>query len=80
MRRASVSIPSNIAEGLARYSLKDKVHFLIVSKSSLSELDTQIELSKRLNFLPEKDFEYISNLIIDVDKLLSGLIRKLRKI
>jgi four helix bundle protein len=55
MRRASVSFPSNISEGAARNSLKDYIRFLYISLGSLSELETQILISKRLKFLNEKE-------------------------
>ena len=55
MRRASVSIPSNIAEGAARNSDKEFARFLYISLGSLSELDTQIILSKDLGFINEID-------------------------
>ncbi len=79
IRRAAISVPSNISEGLARNTNKDKIHFLIISKSSLSELDTQLELSERLKFLSDEKFEYINLLLTEVDKLLSGLINKIKK-
>lgn len=50
MRRAAFAIPSNIAEGFARFSEKETLHFLYISLGSLSELDTQIIISKRLEF------------------------------
>lgn len=51
LRRAAVSVPSNIAEGLTRKTLNDKLHFLNIAQTSLSEIDTQIEISKNLIFV-----------------------------
>jgi four helix bundle protein len=51
MRRAALSIPSNIAEGAARRSRKEYLQFLYVARASASELDTQLEIAKRLNYL-----------------------------
>ena len=53
-RRAAVSIPSNIAEGAARQTKKEFVQFLHISKGSLSELDTQLELARRLEYLGDR--------------------------
>jgi four helix bundle protein len=50
MRRAAVSIPSNIAEGRARDSSREFLHFLSISRGSLAELDTQLELAIRLDY------------------------------
>ena len=50
MRRAAVSVPSNIAEGRSRSSTREFLHFLSISKGSLAELDTQLELAIRLDF------------------------------
>ena len=50
MRRAAVSVPSNIAEGSARNGTKELIHFLSIASGSLSELDTQLELTKRLGY------------------------------
>ena len=77
MRRAAVSVPSNIAEGAARSSDKEFIHFLIVARGSLSELDTQTILAKRLNFAG--DFAAIESQLDTVFKLLGGLINALGK-
>ncbi len=77
-RRASVSIPSNIAEGAARQTKKEFIQFLHVSKGSLSELDTQLELAKRLEYLGQAEWETLNELLERVDRMLSGLIRHLR--
>ncbi|MEA2096716.1 MAG: four helix bundle protein [Candidatus Cloacimonadota bacterium] len=61
MRRAAVSIPSNIAKGAARDSSKENIHFLYFSLGSLSELETQCLISQRLGFLNDKSiFEEIT--------------------
>jgi four helix bundle protein len=75
IRRAAVSIPSNIAEGAARHSKKEFVQFLHIAKGSLSELDTQ--LAKRLEYLGQTEWTTLNELLERVDKMLSGLIRHL---
>ena len=80
MKRCSVSIPSNIAEGAARNSKKEFVNFLHIASGSLSELDTQLELSKRLNFINEKTWKELDVKLLEADKILSGLIRSQKKI
>lgn len=51
MRRSAISIASNIAEGAARYNNKEKIQFFLIARGSISELDTQLEISKRLGFI-----------------------------
>jgi four helix bundle protein len=75
MRRSAVSIPSNIAEGAARQTNKDAIHFFIVARGSLSELDTQMELSHFLDMINNADYQLLTEQINSVDSLLSGLIR-----
>lgn len=75
MRRASVSIPSNIAEGAARQGTKDAIQFFIIARGSLSELDTQLEIAVKLGFISEIEREKLQLQIDKVDSLLSGLIR-----
>ena len=79
IKRAAVSIPSNIAEGAARNTKKEFINYLHISQGSLSELDTQIEISIKLGFISASDFKQIENIMIDIDKMLSGLIRSLKK-
>ncbi|MBI5098175.1 MAG: four helix bundle protein [Nitrospirae bacterium] len=76
IRRAAVSIPSNIAEGAARNSNKEFIQYLYISLGSLSELETQLLLAQRLNFLND------SNQLEDIDsvrKMTVGLIHHLKR-
>ncbi len=75
IRRAAVSIPSNIAEGASRRSKKEFTQFLYVAKGSLNELDTQVELAHRLGYFSAIKWEAIDDNMVDIDKMLSGLIR-----
>ena len=79
MRRAAVSIPSNIAEGAARQGNKETIQFYTVARGSLSELDTQVELCKILGLLSSSDISLLTSHIETVDALLSGLIKYKRK-
>jgi four helix bundle protein len=78
LKRAAVSVPSNISEGLTRRTNADKIHFLNIADGSLSEIDTQLEISLRLKFIETTKYELIEIKLIVVQKLLSGLIRSLR--
>lgn len=79
LRRAAVSVPSNISEGLTRRTNADKLHFLNIADGSLSEIDTQSEISLRLKLIDTSDFEITENKLVDVQKLLSGLVRSLKQ-
>jgi len=76
MRRAAVSIPSNIAEGAARTSNREFLNFLSIARGSLSELETQIVISKKLGYIKNENF--IFGKINEVFALLGGLIRSIR--
>src|SRR5918996_4877328 len=76
IRRAAVSIPSNIAEGAARQTRKEFVNFLHMAQGSLSELDTQVEIARRLGYLSETALAKLDAHIERIDKMLSGLIRQ----
>lgn len=73
IRRAAVSIPSNIAEGAARHTEKEFVQFLHVALGSASELETQLIIAKRLNYALEID--QLLDRLTAVMKMLNGLIR-----
>ena len=79
IRRAAVSIPSNIAEGAARQTRKEFINYLHMAQGSLSELDTQMECAKRLGYLRDGNWQKLDDDLERIDKMLSGLIRKLRR-
>lgn len=76
MRRAAVSIPSNIAEGAAREGDKEYCHFLSIARGSLSELDTQVQIAVMLSYMTEE--HPLHDLLDRVGKLLSGFSKKLK--
>ncbi|MFU1520078.1 four helix bundle protein [Vreelandella alkaliphila] len=76
MRRCAVSVPSNIAEGAARGSTQEFIRFLYISQGSLSELETQILIANRLNYL--SDISVNMNSIQQISSQLGGLIKHLK--
>ncbi len=79
MRRCSISIPSNIAEGQRRNSNKEFIHFLYISKGSVAELQTQLWLCQNLGYAREEIVNYLVNKLTEIDRMLSGLIKRLSK-
>ena len=80
IRRCSVSIPSNIAEGCGRQTPKDSIRFLYISRGSLYELETQLYLSNDLKFVSE---ERLNNVLFQIEtckKLLNGFINYYKKL
>ena len=75
LNRAAVSVPSNIAEGAGRDTIRDKRRFLVDARGSLNEVATQIELCRRLGFL--QDTAPLTTSVTRVRKLLAGTIRSL---
>lgn len=73
LRRAVISIPSNIAEGMGRVSIKEQIHFIEIAFGSLSEVMCQMELAKDLNYITVNQIMEVENLVRDIAKLLSGL-------
>ncbi|MCP9290521.1 MULTISPECIES: four helix bundle protein [Gracilimonas] len=74
MRRAAVSIPSNLSEGASRKSEKDRKRFYRISRSSLVELDTQLEISINLNYLNNNNTKKVEKLANEVFAMLSNMI------
>jgi four helix bundle protein len=80
IRRASTSVPLNIAEGAGRKSSKDFANFLSIANGSLNELATLIEISRRIDLLKEYDTNYILTEIEDLKKMLYSFINSLKKL
>lgn len=77
MRRAAVSIPSNIAEGKSRRTRADFAHFLHMALGSASELETQLLIARELEFYSELQYKEINSLLSEVSKMLRAIIEKL---
>ncbi len=80
IRRSSVSIPSNIAEGYARKSRKEYIQFYSIAYGSVSELETQLILARDFGYIEEKDFTETENLLHEVAKMLHVLIIRLKEL
>jgi len=78
MRRAAVSVTSNIAEGFSRQSKKEKVQFYSMAKSSVTEIQNQLIIARDTGYLSQDEFDKLANQPVTVSKLLSGLIRKIK--
>jgi four helix bundle protein len=78
LRRAAVSIPSNIAEGYGRQSTGNYRQFLSISRGSLMEIETQINICERLKYLAQSDTENIFKEITEISKMLTSLISKIK--
>jgi four helix bundle protein len=79
IRRAIVSVPSNIAEGSGRGSLKEQIHFVEIAYGSLMEAYCQLQVAADLNFIQETDLETIKPRISSISSMLIGLRASLRK-
>ncbi len=75
MRRAVVSVPSNIAEGHSRQSQKDSVHFLVIAKGSIYELETQIYICLRQKYFAKEQVLTSLSLCDEVSRMLTSLIK-----
>jgi len=78
MRRAAVSVPSNLAEGAARKGKKEFRHFLSIAQGSLSELDTQIELAHMLGYVAGQRHRELMSKMTEISKMLYGLAKTLK--
>ncbi len=79
MRRVAVSIPSNIAEGQAHFSRREFRHFLRHAAGSLAELETQILIAQRRNYLTESRTTELLRSCHEVGRILSGLVKSLKE-
>lgn len=73
IRRAAVSITSNIAEGMGRVSEKDKLHFIEFAFGSLYETMSQIEIALDLEYINEEEYNNVENQVTQIARMLSGL-------
>lgn len=79
MRRAAVSIPSNVAEGAARKGRREYLQFVYTARGSLSELDTQLEIACQLGYLKSDEAHGLQAQIDEVSRLLNGVIAYLSR-
>lgn len=77
IKRAAVSIPSNIAEGRYRGTRKDFSQFLRIAYSSGAELETQLEIAKRLSFISEEEYQRVVSKLNEIMRMLNAIINKL---
>ena len=78
MRRAAVSIPSNIAEGQARHTTGEFIQFLSHAEGSLAELDTQLVITVELSYCKPTDINEVLELMLELRRMLNSLRRKLQ--
>jgi four helix bundle protein len=78
LRRAAVSVTSNIAEGFSRETAKDKIRFYFMSKGSLTEIQSQLAIARDIGYLKINDFNELAIKSIIVHKLIAGMIKSLR--
>lgn len=80
LRRAVVSITSNIAEGFNRKSLKEKIQFYSIAAGSLAEVENQLIIAKDIGYIDQETFDDSLSYIITVSKTINGLIKSLRSL
>jgi four helix bundle protein len=80
IRRSAVSIPSNISEGAARTSKKEFSHFLSIALGSIAELETQLIISKNLDYLNENQFEKLISDLVSIRRMTLGLKKSINKV
>ena len=73
MRRAAISVPSNLVEGMARLSSKNQTHFLNIAYGSLMELYAQLDIAHDLGYVSDEDFMLIETHIDEIDKMIVSL-------
>ncbi len=80
MRRASVSVTSNIAEGFGRKTLLDKGHFYTMAIGSAYELQNQCFICRDLQYACKEDVDFLQSRLVEISKMLNGLISSLRRV
>ena len=78
MRRAAISITSNIAEGFSRQGLKEKIQFYYMSLGSLTELQNQLLIARDVGYLSKEKFQDLAQRTVEVGKVVNGLIKSLK--
>ena len=73
IQRAAISIPSNIAEGMGRFSLKERIHFLEIAYGSLMEVMCQLDIAEQLNYITSDNLTEQENLVSEIASMLIGL-------
>lgn len=79
IRRASISIVSNIAEGFERKGNKEFLQFLFISLGSVAEVKTQLVISFELNYISKEKFDELNELIIEIQKIIKGLVSYMKE-
>ena len=79
LRRAAVSVPSNIAEGKGRRSRREYVHFLYLARGSLFETETQLEIARNLGYLADDEIAGLRDQLSGVARVLNGLIQAIQR-
>ncbi len=79
LRRAVISIPSNIAEGMGRSSIKERIHFLEIANGSLTETMCQLEVAHLLGYISDGELASSENNMAEISRLLSGLKKSLEE-
>lgn len=80
LRRAAVSVPSNIAEGQARYSRREFHHFLNNARGSLAEVETQLMIANDLGYLSSEEAEFLLGRASELGRILNGLIASTKEV
>ena len=73
VRRAAISIPSNIAEGLGRMAIKERIHFIEIAFGSLAEVSCQLDISESLGYISTEEFQEAETKAEHLSKVMSGL-------
>ena len=79
IQRAAISVPSNIAEGLGRFAIKERLHFIEIAYGSLMEVMCQLEIAELLNYITNETTTLLEKDITNIAKMLSGLRRNLQE-